>query len=80
MFVVCLFKPNIFILGQLFETELKQNENKVQELKDRVTELLEKNPDAPEAPKWKQMLNKIGMASRKLITDFLGLFPQNLHG
>ncbi|XP_039176234.1 dystonin isoform X22 [Crotalus tigris] len=44
---------------KLFETELKQNESKVQELKDRVTELLEKNPDSSEVPKWKQMLDKI---------------------
>ncbi|XP_058032815.1 dystonin isoform X16 [Ahaetulla prasina] len=44
---------------KLFETELKQNESKVQELKDRVTELLEKNPDSSEVPKWKQMLEKI---------------------
>jgi len=45
---------------QLFENELKQSANKVQELKDKVTELLEKNPDSPEAPKWRQMLDKIG--------------------
>ncbi|XP_064001868.1 dystonin isoform X3 [Pogoniulus pusillus] len=44
---------------KLFETELKQSANKVQELKDKVTELLEKNPDSPEAPKWRQMLDKI---------------------
>ncbi|XP_070589124.1 microtubule-actin cross-linking factor 1-like isoform X12 [Erythrolamprus reginae] len=44
---------------KLFETELKQNESKVQELKDKVTELLGKNPDSSEVPKWKQMLEKI---------------------
>ncbi|KFQ86568.1 Microtubule-actin cross-linking factor 1, partial [Phoenicopterus ruber ruber] len=43
---------------KLFETELKQSANKVQELKDKVTELLEKNPDSPEAPKWRQTLDK----------------------
>ncbi|KAM9667394.1 dystonin [Trichechus inunguis] len=42
-----------------FEAELKQNVNKVQELKDKLTELLEENPDTPEAPKWKQMLADI---------------------
>ncbi|XP_019480134.1 PREDICTED: dystonin, partial [Hipposideros armiger] len=42
-----------------FEAELKQNVNKVQELKDKLTELLEQNPDTPEAPKWKQMLMEI---------------------
>ncbi|NXU54828.1 DYST protein, partial [Turnix velox] len=44
---------------KLFETEVKQSANKVQELKDKVTELLEKNPDSPEAPKWRQTLDKI---------------------
>uniref|UniRef100_A0A2K6H099 Dystonin n=1 Tax=Propithecus coquereli TaxID=379532 RepID=A0A2K6H099_PROCO len=42
-----------------FEAELKQNVNKVQELKDTLTELLEENPDTPEASKWKQMLTEI---------------------
>ncbi|EHB11726.1 Bullous pemphigoid antigen 1, isoforms 1/2/3/4/5/8 [Heterocephalus glaber] len=42
-----------------FEAELKQNVNKVQELKDKLTELLEENPDIPEAPKWKQILTEI---------------------
>ncbi|XP_016053516.1 PREDICTED: dystonin isoform X2 [Miniopterus natalensis] len=42
-----------------FEAELKQNVNKVQELKDKLTELLEENPNTPEAPKWKQMLTEI---------------------
>ncbi|XP_058517880.1 dystonin isoform X4 [Ochotona princeps] len=42
-----------------FEAELKQNVNKVQELKDKLTELLEENPDTPEAPKWKHMLTEI---------------------
>ncbi|KAM5324542.1 dystonin isoform 13-T13 [Glossophaga mutica] len=42
-----------------FEAELKQNVNKVQELKDKLTDLLEENPETPEAPKWKQMLTEI---------------------
>ncbi|XP_059034292.1 dystonin isoform X13 [Mustela lutreola] len=45
--------------NKTFEAELKQNVNKVQELKDKLTELLEENPDTPEAPKWKQMLTEI---------------------
>lgn len=48
----------------MFEAELKQNVNKVQELKDKLTELVEENPDAPEAPKWKQMLKEIGTSPR----------------
>ncbi|KAB0354857.1 hypothetical protein FD755_022316 [Muntiacus reevesi] len=45
--------------NKLFEAELKQNVNKVQELKDKLTELLEENPDAPEAPRWKRMLTDV---------------------
>lgn len=33
----------------------------MQELKDKLAELLEENPDTPEAPKWKQVLLEIGM-------------------
>uniref|UniRef100_A0A8B9SE75 Dystonin n=1 Tax=Apteryx owenii TaxID=8824 RepID=A0A8B9SE75_APTOW len=51
---------------KLFETELKQSENKVQELKDKVTELLEKDPNSPEAPKWRQMLAKIDSKWKEL--------------
>ncbi|XP_075603504.1 dystonin isoform X12 [Balearica regulorum gibbericeps] len=51
---------------KLFETELKESANKVQELKDKVTELLEKNPDSPEAPKWRQMLDKIDSKWKEL--------------
>ncbi|XP_069873345.1 dystonin isoform X14 [Dipodomys merriami] len=42
-----------------FEAELKQNVNKVQELKDRLTELVEESPESPEAPKWKRVLTEI---------------------
>ncbi|NWU64640.1 DYST protein, partial [Pterocles burchelli] len=51
---------------KLFEMELKQSANKVQELKDKVTELLEKNPSSPEAPKWRQMLDKIDSKWKEL--------------
>ncbi|KAM7062304.1 dystonin isoform 17-T17 [Acridotheres tristis] len=51
---------------KLFETELKQSANKVQELKDKVTELLEKNPDSPEALKWRQTLDKIDSKWKEL--------------
>ncbi|XP_067999078.1 dystonin isoform X11 [Melanerpes formicivorus] len=51
---------------QVFETELKQSANKVQELKDKVTELLEKNPDSPEAPKWRQTLDKLDSKWKEL--------------
>ncbi|XP_012576219.1 PREDICTED: dystonin isoform X1 [Condylura cristata] len=48
-----------FEQNKSFEAELKQNVNKVQELKDQLTELLEENADTPETPKWKQMLSEI---------------------
>ncbi|XP_068039797.1 dystonin isoform X9 [Anomalospiza imberbis] len=51
---------------KLFETELKQSANKVQELKDKVTELLEKNPNSPEAAKWRQTLDKIDSKWKEL--------------
>ncbi|NXD67936.1 DYST protein, partial [Eolophus roseicapillus] len=51
---------------KLFEIELKQSANKVQELKDKVTELLEKNPDSSEAPKWRQTLDKIDSKWKEL--------------
>ncbi|XP_038197936.1 dystonin isoform X1 [Arvicola amphibius] len=42
-----------------FEAELKQNVNKVQELKDKLTELLKESPEAPEAPSWRQTLTEM---------------------
>ncbi|KAM4834550.1 dystonin isoform 5-T5 [Thomomys bottae] len=42
-----------------FEAELKQNVNKVQELKDRLTELVEESPDSPEFPEWRRVLTEI---------------------
>ncbi|XP_037989918.1 dystonin isoform X25 [Motacilla alba alba] len=51
---------------KLFENELKQSANKVQELKDKVTELLEKNPNSPEASKWRQTLDKIDSKWKEL--------------
>ncbi|XP_063112978.1 dystonin isoform X25 [Cavia porcellus] len=48
-----------FEQNKSFEAELKQNVNKVQELKDKLTELLEENPDIPEAQKWNQILKEI---------------------
>ncbi|XP_038627542.1 dystonin isoform X17 [Tachyglossus aculeatus] len=52
--------------NKTFEAELKQNVNKVQELKDKLSELLEQNPDSPEASKWKQMLEEIDSKWKEL--------------
>uniref|UniRef100_A0A8C5JXR1 Dystonin n=1 Tax=Jaculus jaculus TaxID=51337 RepID=A0A8C5JXR1_JACJA len=42
-----------------FEAELKQNVNKVQDLKDKLAELLQENPSTPDAPRWRRMLAEI---------------------
>ncbi|XP_028918133.1 dystonin [Ornithorhynchus anatinus] len=55
-----------FEQNKTFEAELKQNVNKVQELKDKLSELLEQNPDSPEAPKWKHMLEEIDSKWKEL--------------
>ncbi|XP_051853144.1 dystonin isoform X1 [Antechinus flavipes] len=52
--------------NKTIETELKQNMNKVQELKDKLTDLMEQNPDSPEAPKWRQMLSEIDSKWKQL--------------
>ncbi|XP_036623907.1 dystonin isoform X4 [Trichosurus vulpecula] len=52
--------------NKTIETELKQNMNKVQELKDKLTDLLEQNPDSSEAPKWRQMLAEIDSKWKQL--------------
>jgi hypothetical protein len=38
----------------------------VQELKDKLSELLEENPEAPEAQSWKQALAEMGESIRAL--------------
>ncbi|XP_068926763.1 dystonin isoform X12 [Petaurus breviceps papuanus] len=55
-----------FEQNKTIETELKQNMNKVQELKDKLTDLMEQNPDSPEAPKWRQMLVEIDSKWKQL--------------
>ncbi|KAM4694316.1 dystonin [Discoglossus pictus] len=52
-----------------FALEIKKNEKKVELLKDKLKGLLAANPDAPEAPKWKEMLDKID-SSWKNIKQF----------
>ncbi|XP_055262650.1 dystonin isoform X12 [Moschus berezovskii] len=52
--------------SKLFGAELKQNVNKVQELKDKLTELLEESPGSPEAPGWKQTLTDIDSKWKEL--------------
>ncbi|XP_041044841.1 dystonin isoform X4 [Carcharodon carcharias] len=42
-----------------FEAELNQNTGKVGQVKEKLTLLLEENTDAPEAGKWRQMLDDI---------------------
>ncbi|XP_060708162.1 dystonin isoform X12 [Hemiscyllium ocellatum] len=44
---------------KIFEAELNQNTGKVGQVKERLALLLEENTDAPEAGKWRQMLDYI---------------------
>ncbi|XP_048386213.1 dystonin isoform X1 [Stegostoma tigrinum] len=44
---------------KIFEAELNQNTGKVKQVKERLMLLLEENTDAPEAGKWRQMLDYI---------------------
>ncbi|XP_041420653.1 dystonin isoform X18 [Xenopus laevis] len=42
-----------------FASKIKQKEKHVDLLKEKLKDLLLANPDAPESPKWKEMLDKI---------------------
>ncbi|XP_067840170.1 microtubule-actin cross-linking factor 1 isoform X9 [Heptranchias perlo] len=44
---------------KVFEDQLNQNTGKVEQVKEKLALLLEKNADSPEAGKWKQMLDFI---------------------
>lgn len=40
---------------------MKQKQEQLQKLREKLLNLIEMNPNSPEAAKWKQMLAKIGM-------------------
>ncbi|XP_069036167.1 dystonin isoform X12 [Lepisosteus oculatus] len=44
---------------KLFEEELNQKQGKLQQLRERLLDLIEKYPDSPETAEWKQMLDQI---------------------
>ncbi|XP_036402094.1 LOW QUALITY PROTEIN: dystonin [Megalops cyprinoides] len=45
-----------------FEEDLNQKQKKLQQLREKLLDLIEKHPDSPEAAKWKQMLEQIDEA------------------
>ncbi|XP_062375938.1 dystonin [Sardina pilchardus] len=45
-----------------FEDGLKQKQTELQQLREKLLQLIEQNPDSPEAAKWKQMLAEIDAA------------------
>ena len=49
---------------------MKQKQEKLQQLRQKLLHLLETHPDSPEAATWKQMLAEIGALNQ-------GLYPQN---
>ncbi|XP_043919283.1 dystonin isoform X2 [Protopterus annectens] len=51
---------------KVFEAELMKNASKLQQLRENLMELLERNPDSPEAATWKQMLDEIDIKWQEL--------------
>ncbi|XP_069742157.1 dystonin isoform X11 [Narcine bancroftii] len=51
---------------KVLEGELKQNTDKVEQAKEKLTLLLQENPDSPDAGKWKQMLDYINSKWQKV--------------
>lgn len=47
----------------MLEAELKQNTDRVEQVKEKLTLLLQENPDSPEAGKWRQTLDYISNLS-----------------
>uniref|UniRef100_A0A4W6G7E5 Dystonin n=1 Tax=Lates calcarifer TaxID=8187 RepID=A0A4W6G7E5_LATCA len=45
-----------------FEDDMKQKQEQLQKLREKLLNLIEMNPNSPEAAKWKQMLAKIDAA------------------
>ena len=51
---------------------MKQKQEQLQKLREKLLHLIEKHPDSPEAAKWKQMLSQIGMQQRRLVGGAIG--------
>lgn len=54
-----------FFFFQSFEDDMKQKQEQLQKLREKLLNLIKTHPNSPEASKWKQMLKEIGM--RKLL-------------
>ncbi|XP_066552919.1 dystonin isoform X4 [Amia ocellicauda] len=54
---------------KVFEEELKQKQGKLQQLREKLLDLIEKYPDSPEAAKWKQMLDQIDSTWKDINTS-----------
>lgn len=48
------------VFSQAFEDEMKQKQEQLQKLREKLLHLIEDHPNSPEAAKWKQMLAQIG--------------------
>lgn len=51
----------IFSFSQAFEDGMKQKQEQLQKLREKLLDLIKDHPNSPEAAKWKQMLADIGM-------------------
>lgn len=47
--------------SQAFEDGMKQKQEQLQKLREKLLGLITTHPNSPEAAKWKQMLAEIGM-------------------
>lgn len=54
------FSIYLFLL-QAFEVGMKQRQEQLQKLKEKLLNLIKTHPNSPEAAKWKQMLAEIGI-------------------
>lgn len=48
------------LLFKAFEDDMKQKQEQLQKLREKLINLIKTHPNSPEAAKWKQMLAEIG--------------------
>lgn len=48
---------------------MKQKQEQLQKLREKLLNLIKTHPNSPEAAKWKQMLTEIGMCLQMALND-----------
>lgn len=65
-----IFRGFIYLLStQAFEDDMKQKQEQLQKLREKLLNLIKTHPNSPEAAKWKQMLTEIGMCLQMALND-----------